>query len=90
MPALLRIERCPIELEDYAEPVDLDLLRVYDGAPTVSNLLLSESVTLDLVEMLEDLAVRARQVYERERLRNIDPVAYELAHAKGAERITSL
>jgi hypothetical protein len=70
MPALLRIERVVEPFEDGAEEVAIDLLRVYDGAPCVDNLLLSESITLDLVSQLEELAVAARAAYERQRIRD--------------------
>lgn len=83
MPALIRVEKDLLAYEEGAEEVAVDLLKVYDvnpgQPPTVRNLLLAESIDLNLVAMLEQAAVSARAAYERQRVRDINPLAYELA-----------
>lgn len=91
MPCLVKVERFLCELEEGAEAVALEHLRIYDTGPAGSrHLLLSESIDLDLVVMLEEAAQRARTVYENQRVRDINPLAYELATGFAATPPASL
>ncbi len=83
---LLNVERELIS-EDGAEEVAVDVIKVYDGSPTLSNLILVQSIDLDLVAHLESVAVAARAVYERQRLRD-QVLDRHLSITKQTERIT--
>lgn len=75
MPVSIRVTPELLAFEENAEPVTVVLLKVWDG----TTLLLAESITSSVVHQLEAAAHAARAEYERQRVRAINPLAYELA-----------